>query len=101
MRHTRTIGWLAAGAAMFAVMSGAAADTPNSVPDFSGVWARGGDVTFFPVPGEPGGKPVERLPVDSPEADDIIAGKSDNPILQPWTRAIVQKNAERELALMH
>jgi len=47
------------------------------------------------------GKPIERLDVKGPDADDIWAGDSDNPILQPWAREIVKKNAESEIRFEH
>ena len=34
-------------------------------------------------------------------ATNIYAGQWDNPILQPWAREIVKRNAESELAFKH
>jgi hypothetical protein len=42
-----------------------------------------------------------RLKVDSKDAEEIMAGNWDNPILQPWARDIVKKNADSEVALKH
>jgi hypothetical protein len=83
--------------------AGAAAPAPNSpaVPDFSGIYLRVGNLWFDPIIDEPGGEPVQRLPASGPNADDIYAGDFDNPILQPWARDIVKRNAESEMRLQH
>jgi hypothetical protein len=73
------------------------------IPDLAGFWARNigpEDITFEPVPGDRA-VPIERMHVDSKDAEEIIAGKFDNPILQPWAREIVKHNAESEIALNH
>ena len=69
-------------------------------PEFSGVWVRTGEPHFEPIPGEKGG-PVMRLNVDSKDAEEIMAGDWSNPILQPWARDQVKKNADSEIALKH
>ncbi len=98
--------------------AGAAAqaqDEHNSagMPDFSGVWARANvpDSTdqrinaktfprvrygsmFFPVPGDGAGKPVAFLEGNNP---DEVVGDYNSPILQPWVKEVVKKNAESEL----
>ena len=71
-----------------------------AMPDLSGFFVRIGDLWFDPSD-EGGGKPVQRLDVDSPGAENIWAGDWDNPILQPWARDIVRKNAESEIRLQH
>jgi hypothetical protein len=73
----------------------------ESAPDFSGLWVRTGEPMFEPIPGAKGGKPVARLEVNSKDAEEIMAGNWDNPILQPWARDIVKKNADSEVALKH
>jgi hypothetical protein len=70
-------------------------------PDFSGFWNRVGNLWLDPIPGVGGGKAVSRLKVDRPGADDIWAGDFNNPILQPWAREIVKKNAESEIRRDH
>jgi hypothetical protein len=70
-------------------------------PDFSGFWNRVGHLWLDPIPDDDGGKPVNRLKVDAPGADDIWAGDFNNPILQPWAREIVKKNAESEIRRDH
>jgi len=70
-------------------------------PDLSGLWLRVGDLWFDAVLDDDDGKPVDRLHVDRPNADDIWAGNSDNPVLQPWAREIVKNNAETEMRLEH
>jgi hypothetical protein len=70
-------------------------------PDFSGFWNRVGHLWLDPIPDDDGGKPVSRLQVDRPGADDIWAGDFNNPILQPWAREIVKKNAESEIRRDH
>jgi hypothetical protein len=73
----------------------------ETLPDFSGVWTRTGEPHFEPIAGDKDGKPVERLEVQSRDAEEIMAGNFDNPILQPWAREVVKKNAESEIALKH
>jgi hypothetical protein len=60
-----------------------------------------GDLWFDPILDNDEGKPIDRLDIKGPNADDIWAGNSDNPILQPWAREIVKKNADSEIALQH
>ena len=64
------------------------------MPDFSGVWQRAGESWYFAVPGDNEGKPLERLPTKNPEQ---VPGDYNNPILQPWVRDIVKKNADQEM----
>jgi hypothetical protein len=47
------------------------------------------------------GKPVSRLRVNRRNADDIWAGDFNNPILQPWAREVVRRNAQSEMRLEH
>jgi hypothetical protein len=69
--------------------------------DFSGLWLRTGDLWFDALSESDPGKPVQRLDADGPEAGDIWAGDSDNPVLQLWAREIVTRNAESEQRLQH
>ena len=89
--------------ALLAVLAGSAAPAPSTpqVPDFSGIYLRVGNLWFDEIIDEEGGKPVQRLAVSGPNADDIYAGDFDNPILQPWAREIVKRNADSEIALKH
>ena len=89
----------AAALVLTAALKASAAPAP-SVPDFSGIYLRVGNLWFDPIL-EENAQPVQRLTVDHPNADDIYAGDSDNPILQPWAREIVRRNAESEIALKH
>jgi len=76
----------------------------TGVPDLSGLWQRNavkGEVTFEPIPGEPGGQPIERVWTPGPDIEEIVSGNYDNPILQPWVREIVKRNTESEIALVH
>ena len=73
----------------------------EALPDFSGLWVRTGEPMFEPIAGVKEGKPIARLKVDSKDAEEIMAGNWDNPILQPWARDIVKKNADSEIALKH
>jgi hypothetical protein len=85
-----------------AAIAAPAPSAPSAAaPDLSGFWVRVGDLWFDAIPDDNEGKPIERLTVNSPDADDIWAGDSDNPILQPWAREIVKKNAESEIRLEH
>jgi len=77
------------------------APSATQAPEFSGFFVRIGDLWFDSVPDDNEGKPIDRLKVKSPDADDIYARDFDNPILQPWAREIVKKNAESEIRLEH
>ena len=97
---------LVAGALLIAVSAAAPiyAQTQSNVPDLSGLWARQavkGEVTFDPVPGDTGGKPIERVWTPGPDIEEIVSGNYDNPILQPWAREIVKANTESEIKLVH
>ena len=70
-------------------------------PDLSGIWLRTGDLWFDPLDEADAGRPVQRLDGGGQEAPDIWAGDFDNPVLQPWAREIVRRNAESELRLQH
>jgi hypothetical protein len=89
----------AAGSLFAAAKDSGASD--EAAPDLSGLWVRTGEPMFEPIPGAKEGKPVARLEVNSKDADEIMAGNWDNPILQPWARDIVKKNADSEVALKH
>ena len=97
---------LMAGSLLIAVSTAApiyAQSQPN-VPDLSGLWARvavKGEVTFDPIPGAPGGQPIERVWTPGPDIEEIVSGNYDNPILQPWAREIVKANTESEIKLVH
>ena len=81
----------------------AVAQSEPSIPDFSGLWQRNVGpeaIGFDPFPGDTA-VPIERMEVDSKDAEEIVAGKWDNPILQPWARDVVKRNAESEIALNH
>ncbi len=81
--------------------SAAPTPRPSPVPDLSGIWGRETDLWLQPVLDEGVGWPVEPLRVRGPDANQIYAGNSDNPMLQPWAREIVKSNAESEIALKH
>jgi len=74
---------------------------PTAEPDLSGFWKRVGNLWLDPILDDDGGKPIGRLKVDRPGAEDIWAGDFNNPILQPWTREIVKRNAESEIRREH
>src|ERR1700751_1103419 len=95
-RHpaARTIAALAFVTCAAAVARAASSDS-QSVPDFSGLWDRGNESWFHAVPGSPDGKPLVRVSPDQQQE----AGDYNNPILQPWARAIVKANADKELGL--
>ena len=77
------------------------APSQTAGPDLSGFWNRVGHLWLDPILDDDGGKPISRLKVDRPGADDIWAGDFNNPILQPWAREIVKKNAESEIRREH
>jgi hypothetical protein len=77
-------------------VAGSSADSGSITavtPDFSGLWDRGNESWFHAVPGDSDGKPLLRVSPDQQQE----AGDYNNPILQPWARAIVRANAEKEL----
>ena len=90
MRKTIVALSLFAGAISLSVATGAlsAASTigasDESAPQFSGVWVRTGEPMFEPIEGAKEGKPVLRLQVDSKDAEEIMAGNWENPMLQPY-----------------
>ena len=90
---------VAATAPIHATRAAGAGD--EATPQFTGIWVRTGEPMFEPVPGSKAGEPVARLQVDSPDAGEIMAGNWANPILQPWVRDIVKKNADSEVGLHH
>jgi hypothetical protein len=96
---------LMAGALLFAASTAAPIYAQSQqAPDFSGLWARvavKGEVTFDPIPGAPGGQPIERVWTPGPDIEEIVSGNYDNPILQPWAREIVKANTESEIRLVH
>ena len=83
-----------AAALLLTAALNASAAPALSVPDFSGIYLRVGNLWFDPIL-EESAQPVQRLAVDHPNADDIWAGDSDNPILQPWAREIVKRGGEK------
>jgi hypothetical protein len=102
MIASRTLRILLAGAALAFAASLTASAAPSPVlPDFSGIWARERELWLQPVGDEGVGIPIEPVLVRGRERNNIYAGQSGNPILQPWAREIVQRNAESELAFKH
>nr|ACN58791.1 hypothetical protein AKSOIL_0146 [uncultured bacterium BLR9] len=95
-------GLLALSAAAWPVLAGDEEGDAHAakVPQFAGYWVRTGEPMFEPIPGE-AGQPIARLQVDSKDAEEIMAGNWANPVLLPWARDIVKKNAEDEIALKH
>jgi hypothetical protein len=91
-----------AALALYGALAGSTTPAPSTpqVPDFSGIYLRVGNLWFDPILDE-SAQPVQRLPATGPNADDIYAGDFANPILQPWAREIVQRNAESEMRLQH
>jgi hypothetical protein len=53
-------------------------------PDLSGLWNRVGNLWLDPILDDDGGKPVSRLKVDRPGAEDIWAGDFNNPTTAYW-----------------
>ena len=80
------------------------AQVPDTLgaPDFSGFWNRVGDLWFDPdLDDDTAGKPVTRLKLNRPDAEDVWAGDADNPVLQPWAREVVKRNAQSEIRREH
>lgn len=93
---------VALGLCAAAALSTARSASDAAVPDFGGFWNRVGDLWFDPdLDDDSAGKPVSRLRVNRRNAEDIWAGDFDNPVLQPWAREVVKKNAESEIGLQH
>jgi len=96
---TVVAGLCAAAAAH--VASAASAPSTTDPPNLSGFWLRVGNLWFDPIPDDDEGKPVDRQQLDLPDADNIWAGDFNNPVLQPWAREIVKRNAESEIRREH
>src|SRR3954471_20759711 len=107
MRKTVLTLTLLAGAVALSATSGRLSAASNSgasdepVAQLSGVWVRTGEPMFEPIEGAKEGKPIARLQADSKDAEEIMAGNWENPILQPWARDVLRKNAESEINLKH
>ena len=103
MRRTSRAFLASAALGLCGSVLASAAPTPRTapVPDFSGIWGRESDLWLQPVLDEGVGSPVEPLRVRGPDANQIYAGNADNPMLQPWAREIVKRNADSEVALKH
>ena len=99
MRSPRHFLALSAALGLCAIAADAA--PVPAVPDLSGIFARESDLWLQPVGDEGVGIPIEPILVRGRDRTNIYAGKADNPILQPWARDIVQRNAESELAFRH
>jgi hypothetical protein len=95
------VGLCSAMAARPASAQGTSLGAAAAGPDLSGLWNRVGHLWLDPMLDDDGGKPVGRLEVDRPGAEDIWAGDFNNPILQPWAREIVRNNAESEIRREH
>jgi hypothetical protein len=109
-RRILSAAFLASALALVGILTSSAAPAPaapapfNAAPlDLSGIWVREGNLWFEAVFGDTDndGKPIDRLRVRSRDAEQIYAGDSTNPILQPWARDIVKNNAESEIRLEH
>jgi hypothetical protein len=96
-------GAVVCAASAFPVLAGGeeGASHAAKAPQFTGYWVRTGEPMFEPIAGSTEGKPVARLEVESKDAEEIMAGNWNNPVLLPWARDIVKKNAENEVALKH
>jgi hypothetical protein len=81
---------------VFPLQAAPDAASARDEPDFSGVWQRANESWFSAIPGDKEGKPLTKLANDNAEVE---AGDYNNPILQPWARAIVKANAEKEQRL--
>jgi hypothetical protein len=92
---------VALGAVVWPVQAADGEGAHSKAPQFSGWWVRTGEPLFDPIKGASEGQPVARLNVDSKDAEEIMAGNWNNPVLQPWARDIVKKNAQDEIALKH
>lgn len=84
-----------------AALAASFAQAATDLPDLSGFWLRVGDLWFDPILDDNEGKPVVRRELNLPDADNIWAGDFDNPILQPWARETVKKNAKSEIRRQH
>jgi hypothetical protein len=73
------------------------ASSAQQHPDISGLWTRGGaaETLFRPPPSGPGPVMTLKLPGQSVPRQ---AGDYNSPILQPWAKEVVRRQAERVLA---
>jgi hypothetical protein len=92
---------VAASVALLGAAVGTPARSADTGPDLSGFWLRVGNLAFDAILDDDEGKPIARLQPKRPDAEEIWAGDSDNPILQPWAREIVKKNADSEMRRQH
>jgi hypothetical protein len=92
---------VAASVALLGAAVGTPARSADTGPDLSGFWLRVGNLAFDAILDDDEGKPIARLRPKRPDAEEIWAGDSDNPILQPWAREIVRKNADSEIRRQH
>src|SRR5260370_20646419 len=75
------------------------AQSPPSIPDFSGIWRHGNLPWFIPPASGPG--PVRNLSREKGTGVSdysSLVGDYKNPILQPWAADVVKKKGELSLA---
>jgi hypothetical protein len=75
------------------------AQSPTSVPDFSGVWRHGNLPWLVPPASGPGPVTNRSRTKDTGVSNyDQLVGDYTNPILQPWAADVVKKKGELSLA---
>ncbi|HEY7299989.1 MAG TPA: hypothetical protein VH684_18950 [Xanthobacteraceae bacterium] len=90
---------LAQTAAPAAAPSGVGAQSPASVPDFSGVWRHGSLPWFIPPATGPGPVTNRARRKDNGQSNyGLLVGDYTNPILQPWAAEVVKKKGDLSLA---
>src|SRR4029453_15845660 len=91
MNHSRAVLALAAVACL------STATAPQPPPDISGLWTRGGaaNTLFLPPPSGPGPLMTLKLPGQSVPRQ---TGDYNSPMLQPWAKGGVRRQADRVLA---
>jgi hypothetical protein len=72
-------------------------ETQASVPDFSGVWRRGG-LPWYEPPASGPGPVTNRSRRNGVSNYDQLVGDYTNPILQPWAAEIVKRYGQISLA---
>ena len=100
MRNPVLIAGFVATAMVLAWPLAAPAAPDSGMPDFSGFWTRAGEnpATFDPAPSGPSAitTAVAHHGHGADEASNAWIADITNPILQPWTRAALKKNADGE-----
>jgi len=70
----------------------------SAIPDFSPVWALMNGTAYFRVPGDAGPGPIMQRGKDYKHDDVPRVAETNNPILKPWAKKLMDINNQRVLA---